>query len=313
MKRTNPPKQTFSKHDVQNLARAVVMEEFGHGNYLMVNRHLLRHYGPDAAVFLSNLVDQYRYLESRGQLVDGNWFYLTHSSQMEQTRMTEHRLRNCKTIFKEDRALRFKVAGSPAKEWYYLDWERLLEILESLGARKTSQMYQNRKGLTYQNRKGLTSQNRKGYIREPKKNLKKNPLYTPPFPSSSQSTEPLLDVPPKENPWEEQVWQAFDQFWEMYPRKEAKKKAREKWQAIFLKDKKPRPDCPSFKTLLRAVKAHAGTQQWKDQKFIPHPATWLNQERWKDSTEYMNTNNQRQVSGRYQDPSYKYREPDLTL
>lgn len=68
---------------------------------------------------------------------------------------------------------------------------------------------------------------------------------------------------------------AFDAFWEAYPRKVKKKEARKKFQAIF-------PKKVSLERLLTALEEHKRSEQWNDVKFIPHPSTWLNQERWED-------------------------------
>jgi len=70
----------------------------------------------------------------------------------------------------------------------------------------------------------------------------------------------------------------FMEFWAAYPRQAGKGDAWAAWQKIA----EPVPDVP---TLLAAVAAAAKTEQWKrdDKRFIPHPATWLNQRRWEDS------------------------------
>lgn len=68
---------------------------------------------------------------------------------------------------------------------------------------------------------------------------------------------------------------AFDTFWAAYPKKVKKKEARKKFQAVF-------PKKVSLETLLSALEAHKGSEQWMDVKFIPHPSAWLNQERWED-------------------------------
>jgi hypothetical protein len=67
----------------------------------------------------------------------------------------------------------------------------------------------------------------------------------------------------------------FDEFWSLYPRKIAKAVARKAWQRL------------SAEQQLMAAKAiDAHCQYWSaketELEFIPHPATWLNQERWED-------------------------------
>lgn len=69
----------------------------------------------------------------------------------------------------------------------------------------------------------------------------------------------------------------FDEFWAAYPRKTAKPKA----QAAF---NKIHPCSAMLTQMLEAIGAQKLTPQWlKDGgQYIPHPATWLNQERWLD-------------------------------
>ncbi len=69
----------------------------------------------------------------------------------------------------------------------------------------------------------------------------------------------------------------FDQFWEAYPRKVGKGAARKSWQRLS-----PGPE------LLQEILNSLGEQVYSDPwlresgRYIPHPTTWLNQERWTD-------------------------------
>jgi hypothetical protein len=69
----------------------------------------------------------------------------------------------------------------------------------------------------------------------------------------------------------------FELFWQACPRKIAKGAARKAWKKI----------CPSadlLDTIVAAMRDQATWDAWiKDSgQFIPHPATWLNAERWTD-------------------------------
>lgn len=68
---------------------------------------------------------------------------------------------------------------------------------------------------------------------------------------------------------------SFDRFWAAYPRKVGKGAAKK----AFAKVKAP------LATLLSALAEQKKSDMWtKDGgQFIPHPATWLNQERWEDA------------------------------
>lgn len=65
----------------------------------------------------------------------------------------------------------------------------------------------------------------------------------------------------------------FDRFWEAYPRKTAKVVARKAFDKALSKI--------DVGTMLRALAWQRNTEQWQ-RGVIPHPATWLNQERWSD-------------------------------
>ena len=73
------------------------------------------------------------------------------------------------------------------------------------------------------------------------------------------------------------VEQQFELFWQQYPRKAGKKAAKKAWMGI-------KPDAELLGTIMSAIGnavrywAHQGVAQ----KHIPHPSTWLSEERWED-------------------------------
>jgi hypothetical protein len=69
---------------------------------------------------------------------------------------------------------------------------------------------------------------------------------------------------------------AFDRFWAAYPRKVGKGAARSAWKSGKLTGK--------LDAILAAVEKQKASEQWRKDggQFIPHPATWLRQERWED-------------------------------
>lgn len=72
----------------------------------------------------------------------------------------------------------------------------------------------------------------------------------------------------------------FEEFWKVYPNKKAKVVAKKAWSKITDID-------TIFTVIMSALDAHKKTEQWTKNsgKFIPHPATWLNQRRWEDELE----------------------------
>lgn len=76
---------------------------------------------------------------------------------------------------------------------------------------------------------------------------------------------------PKPIPYSEE----FKRFWSVYPRRVGKANA---WVAWRKNHRPPLPD------ILDAVQRAIQSRDWQCQagRFIPHPATWLNQHRWED-------------------------------
>lgn len=69
----------------------------------------------------------------------------------------------------------------------------------------------------------------------------------------------------------------FDSFWKAYPHKIAKKAALAVWNKL-------KPNDATQAEILAAIAKQSLQDAWKRDggKYIPHPRTWLNQERWKD-------------------------------
>lgn len=67
----------------------------------------------------------------------------------------------------------------------------------------------------------------------------------------------------------------FDAFWAAYPRKVGKGAARTAWTKALRKT--------DVQTLIHAAQALRDDPNLPEQTFIPHPTTWLNEERWEDS------------------------------
>jgi len=69
----------------------------------------------------------------------------------------------------------------------------------------------------------------------------------------------------------------FIKFYQTYPLKKAKPLALRAWLKIS-------PGNGLFEKIMCALKDHKRSDQWAQDngKYIPHPATWLNQKRWED-------------------------------
>lgn len=82
----------------------------------------------------------------------------------------------------------------------------------------------------------------------------------------------------------------FDRFWDAYPRKVAKKVAQQAWLKLKIKE-------DLFVEIMNAIEKQKKSKQWKKDggEFIPHPSTWLNQERWTDELQMEESEKPKQV------------------
>lgn len=70
----------------------------------------------------------------------------------------------------------------------------------------------------------------------------------------------------------------FDTFWISYPKKTAKPTAEKAWNKAKINGE--------LSSVMIALNKQKESEQWKSDggKYIPNPATWLNQRRWEDET-----------------------------
>lgn len=71
----------------------------------------------------------------------------------------------------------------------------------------------------------------------------------------------------------------FNHFWEVYPKKVAKENAEKAWKKI-------NPSEELASTIVQAVKTQISVDgRFRETRFTPHPATWLNGHEWENSYE----------------------------
>lgn len=77
----------------------------------------------------------------------------------------------------------------------------------------------------------------------------------------------------KESEKESKILELFNEFWDIYPRKVDKKGSYKAFKNI-------ENIIEIAPEIISAVKKHKQTRQWQDIQYIPHPTTYLHQERW---------------------------------
>lgn len=72
---------------------------------------------------------------------------------------------------------------------------------------------------------------------------------------------------------QKEMW--FESFWEIYPKHQDKKKAKQKFLKLCTNEKE-------YKEIIGGLRNVLPVWAKKDTKYIPMPTTWLNGERWND-------------------------------
>ena len=105
----------------------------------------------------------------------------------------------------------------------------------------------------------------------------RNPIQSNPNPIQSESESE------SESNTRKALESVFDAFWSVYPKKTGKEAARKAFKKI------PKSAHP---LLVPAVEAQKKSRQWTEDngRFIPNPATWLNQGRWEDEVQTFGVN-----------------------
>jgi hypothetical protein len=214
-------------------------------SFLKVNKLMLRAYGPEVAVFMSNLIDKYRYWEEHGKLIDGS-FYYPYRAQAYDTCTSNKILRKCKEIAVLNKLLTTHLKGSPAREYYEINWQSL-DIQPVI---------------TKSNHKELQKVTTRSYKKElhNKENLKE---------------EPINDFNEKITPTN------FDLFMGIYPKVGKKGTAKAAWNKICALPIES-ADRPAWSDIQAAVERQRKSPAWRQDegKWIPEAHTWLKNYGW---------------------------------
>lgn len=103
--------------------------------------------------------------------------------------------------------------------------------------------------------------------------LSLEPLYLSTSKPKDISSTAAPSTAPEVDPW------LFTEFWKLYPRKVGKEDARRAW-ARAIKRRKANPD-----DIVAGAGRYAADPNLPETTFVPHPAKWLNGDRWESGPE----------------------------
>jgi DNA-binding Lrp family transcriptional regulator len=252
LKRTRKPlkarvekkQHTHIQVDVQKTRQlAQILSSSG---WLPVNRGMMKKYGALCAIFMGQVLDSFEYYASRDKLQSDGSFFMKTDAIAENLGMSPHQVRRCKMEMKQAGVIRTIMKNVPPKEYYFLNAGILLESVYRINPKEI---------------RGLTLKELEEYIKELKNKI--------PNKEKEDNPQPNKKITPDQ----------FEEFWKLYPRKVGKPTAKQRWDTL---SKKPSKDQPDFETIKKAIQEQSKSDQWQDPKYIPHPSTWINGERWED-------------------------------
>jgi len=92
-----------------------------------------------------------------------------------------------------------------------------------------------------------------------------------------QNVVMITNLPHVSTEKEREMEEAFDKFWSIYPRRVGKRAAQLKFRKAC--------ERASISDIMKGLKKAVIRFRDTEPQFIPHPATWLHQDRWLDEPE----------------------------
>lgn len=108
------------------------LKKFKKNNYLSVNLTLLKIYGPEPAVYLSNLIDSFLYFQKRNKTTEDNFFFYPHIKQAKRLKIPEKQIKKLKSSFIKLGVIETKIVKSfpNNQELYKINIEKIIDIVK---------------------------------------------------------------------------------------------------------------------------------------------------------------------------------------
>ena len=149
-------------------------------------------------------------------------------------------------------------------EWYEVDGERFIQIIDN-------ENHQHIRKDRYKPSTYPSADNGQPVVNHLSTNAPQS-AYLKPSPSPSPTPEHS-----RKRKRAATAHPLFDLFWKAYPKKKSRVRAEEVFTGL-------KPDEHLLAEMIHAIELAKTSDEWieKNGKYIPHPATWLNQRRWED-------------------------------
>jgi len=110
--------------------------------FLVLNKELARQVGLKEAVLLADLISKEEYFIANG-MTDG-WFFNTEANIEKDTTLNSYHQRKCIKVLKDKGLIEVKRKGIPAKQYFKINEEQVLQILNNLSFKNLTTINKNK-------------------------------------------------------------------------------------------------------------------------------------------------------------------------
>ena len=110
--------------------------------FLILNKELARQVGLKEAILLADLISKEEYFIANG-MTDG-WFFNTEANIEKDTTLTPYQQRKCLKTLKTNLVLETKRKGIPAKQYFKINEQQVIKLLNNLSATNLTSINKNK-------------------------------------------------------------------------------------------------------------------------------------------------------------------------
>ena len=111
--------------------------------YIVLNKELARRIGLKEAVLLADLISKEEYFNKLGESKNG-WFFNTEANIFNDTTLTPRQQRKCLKTLKTHKIIDVKRMGIPAKNFYKINEQLVVQLLNNLSCDKVTTFNKNK-------------------------------------------------------------------------------------------------------------------------------------------------------------------------
>lgn len=112
-------------------SKNLVLNLLGQDANIQVNKKILLTLGLEEAFYLSYLINQYKYFLAEGSLREDDSFYASNSDISLFTTLNNSQIQRGKKSLIEKEFFKISIEGIPSVTYYYLNFEKILQIIAS--------------------------------------------------------------------------------------------------------------------------------------------------------------------------------------